>query len=58
VQHGQRGARGSGATEELAPRDFVIPQLSHECLLKHVLGATKNSPFGQGDRAHRARPAP
>ena len=42
VQHGQRGARGGGAAEQPAARDFVIPQLSHQRLLKHVLGETKN----------------
>ena len=42
VQHGERRAGGGRAAEQLAPRDFVLPQLRIG-LLKHVLGETKST---------------
>jgi hypothetical protein len=41
VQYRQGRARGRRAAEELAPRNFVLPQLSHQALLKQVLDETK-----------------
>src|ERR687896_384177 len=57
VQHGKSRRGGGCAAQELAPRDFVIPQLSHEALLKHVLGATKSCWGGEaGARPRSAAP--
>ena len=41
VQHGQRRRRGRRAAEQLAPRNFVAPTLSHWPLLKQILGEAK-----------------
>jgi glycine cleavage system aminomethyltransferase T len=49
VQHRESRPGGGRATQELATRDFVIPQLSHEALLKHVLGEAKS--WREYDRA-------
>jgi hypothetical protein len=43
VQHRQRGAGGRRPAQQPAPGDFVVPQPSHEPLLKQVLDEPKST---------------